>query len=100
MVFARTKNHVKFELSMNRESRVNLHLPSTIYNAGLKHGLKNRFLLALISFLNVSFDLQVFAIIRYTDNPQMFALEFIRGTTKKFMSTDRSVKCQCQLTGL
>lgn len=32
---------------------------------------------------------QVFAIIRSTENPQMFAVEFIRGATKKFMSTER-----------
>ena len=35
---------------------------------------------------------QVFAIIRDIDNPQLFAVEFVRGATKKFMSTDRSVK--------
>lgn len=34
---------------------------------------------------------QVFAIIRSTDNPQMFAVEFIRGAVKKFMSTDRYI---------
>lgn len=32
---------------------------------------------------------QVFAIIRDTESPQMFTVEFIRGATKKFMSTDR-----------
>ena len=37
--------------------------------------------------------LQVFAIIRSTENPQMFALEFVRGATKKFMSTDRYMHC-------
>ena len=35
---------------------------------------------------------QVFAIIREVDNPQLFTLEFVRGTTKKFMSTDRYIK--------
>lgn len=34
----------------------------------------------------------VFAIIREVDNPQLFTLEFVRGTTKKFMSTDRYIK--------
>ena len=32
---------------------------------------------------------QVFSIIRSTENPQMFSVEFIRGATKKFMSTER-----------
>ena len=35
---------------------------------------------------------QVFAIVREVDNPQLFTLEFVRGTTKKFMSTDRYIK--------
>ena len=35
---------------------------------------------------------QVFAIIREVDNPQLFTLEFVRGNTKKFMSTDRYIK--------
>lgn len=42
----------------------------------------------------------IFAIIRFTDNPQMFAVEFIKGATKKFMSTDRDSLLASLLDGV
>ncbi|KAJ7357866.1 DnaJ sub C member 13 [Desmophyllum pertusum] len=42
----------------------------------------------------------VFAIIRDTESPQMFTVEFIRGATKKFMSTDRDSLLASLLDGV
>lgn len=42
----------------------------------------------------------VFAIIRSNDNPQMFTIEFVRGATKRFMSTERDSLLASLLDGV